>query len=78
MPTKRDKSALVRVQAPPIIDPHQRYSLAEAFAALRVSPAKGFEKMRLGELVTFKEGSRTYVIGAEIIRSSQPPEASAA
>ncbi len=79
MSTKsRNKAAPIRVQPPTIIDPNQRYSLPETFAALRVSPAKGFEKMRRGELLTFKEGGRTYAMGSEIIKRSQPPEASAA
>ncbi len=71
MPTKK---ALIPAQ----IDPNQRYSLAETCAILRQSPAKTFEDIRAGTLRVFKEGKRTYVSGAELIRRSRPPEQFAA
>jgi hypothetical protein len=62
-----------KVQPPAQIDAHQRYSLAEANAILRQSAAKTFSDIRQGKLRVFKDGARTYVTGAELIRRSAPP-----
>jgi hypothetical protein len=62
------------VSAPPVIDPAQRYSLNESAAILRVGIAQVFRDAKAGKLVTFKDGRRTYVSGAELIRRSRPPQ----
>jgi hypothetical protein len=62
-----------RIPPPSVLDPNQRYSLPEAFAALRVSEAEGYRKMSDRELRTFKDGARTFVSGTELIRASRPP-----
>ena len=69
------RSARRKISAPAIIDPNQRYSLAESMLALRQSPAKTFNDIKTGKLRAFKEGRRTYISGAELIRASAPPEA---
>ena len=64
-----------RTTSPPVtIDPQQRYSLAEGFAALRISPAQGFKEIKAGKIKVFKEGRRTFVAGAELIRRAAPPK----
>jgi hypothetical protein len=62
-----------KVPPPALIDPRQRYSLAETNAILRQSPAKTFDDIKRRKLNVFKDGSRTYVTGAELIRRSAPP-----
>jgi hypothetical protein len=62
-----------KVPPPALIDPRQRYSLAETHAILRQSPAKTFDDIKRRKLKVFKVGSRTYASGAELIRVSAPP-----
>jgi hypothetical protein len=66
--------AAKRFQIPPpaVLDPNQRYSLPEAFAALRVSEAAGYRLMKDGLLVTFKVDGRTFVHGTDLIAASRP------
>jgi len=80
MPSSKAAKAAKRFRIPPpiTIDPNQRYSLPESFAALRVSEAKGYRKIADGELRTFKDGTRTFVTGAELIRASRPPNSETA
>lgn len=74
MPSLKAKKAAQRFRiAPlPVIDPNQRYSLPEVFATLRCSEAEGYKKLAEGELISFKDGARTYVSGEELIRASRP------
>ena len=67
--TSRDK--LKRVPRPAVIDPNQRYSLAETHAALGQSHAKTFQDIKRGRLKTLKDGRRRYVLGSELIRRAQ-------
>jgi hypothetical protein len=66
--------ATKKTAAPAVIDPNQRYSLAETFAALRVSPATGFKLIKQGKLRVIREGRRTFGPGSELIRLSRLPE----
>ena len=59
-------------QLPPI-DPHQRYEIPEASAYLRQSIAKTYIDIKAGKLRILKDGSRSFVPGAEIIRRSTLP-----
>jgi hypothetical protein len=59
---------------PATIDDDQRFELAEVFSVLRVSPATGFKKIKAGDIKTFKDGRRTYVMGSELKRASRPPD----
>lgn len=57
---------------PPLlmIDEKQRYSLAEGFATLRISPAEGYKQIKAGRIQTVSEGRRKYIPGSELIRRS--------
>jgi hypothetical protein len=68
MPTPKE------ARVPALIDPNQRYSLAESFALLRVSPAKGFADIKAGKLRVIRDGRRTYAPGSELIRLSRLPD----
>jgi hypothetical protein len=59
---------------PAVIDPNQRWTLAEANAILRQSPAKTFADIKAGKLRVIKDGRRTYVPGSELIRRSRLPD----
>jgi hypothetical protein len=59
-----------QVPRPLLIDPNQRYSLAETNAALCQSHVKTFADIKRGKLKTILDGRRRYVLGAEIIRRS--------
>lgn len=56
--------------APAVIDPNQRWSLAETNTILRQSAAKTFKDIKEGKLRVIKDGRRTYVPGSELIRRS--------
>ena len=60
-----------RVAPPSLIDPNQRYSLAEVDAALRQSHMTTFEDIQEGRLKVIRDGRRVYVLGKEIIRRSK-------
>jgi hypothetical protein len=59
--------------APPVLDPRQRYTIAEANALLRQSNSKTFEQIKAGELKVIRDGGRTYVPGSEIVQRSTLP-----
>lgn len=59
-----------RVPRPVLIDPNQRYTLAETHAALGQSHMKTFADIKRGNLKTILDGRRRYVLGSEIIRRS--------
>ena len=65
------RASLKRVPRPAVIDPNQRYSLAETHAALSQPQAKTFQDVKLGRLKTIKDGRRRYVLGSELIRRAQ-------
>ena len=56
---------------PAIIDPHQFYSIDEAAAARDQSRAALYKEIAAGRLKATKDGKRTKIIGAEIIRVNQ-------
>jgi hypothetical protein len=62
-----------KVPRPLLIDPNQRYTLAETHAALGQSHMKTFADIKRGNLKTILDGRRRYVLGSEIIRRSRTP-----
>ena len=64
-------AGIKRVPRPAVIDPNQRYSLAETHAALGQSHAKTFKDINRGALQTIKDGRRRYVLGSELIRRAR-------
>lgn len=68
MNTKSNYKPLPVVTPPLVIDPNSRYSLREAFAALRFSDIQGYRDMKAGKLAVIREGRRTYIHGSELIR----------
>jgi hypothetical protein len=64
-------------QVPPglILDCNQRYSVPESAAILRQSVAKTWKDIREGKLQPIRDGARTYVRGAELIRRSTTSDA---
>jgi excisionase family DNA binding protein len=50
--------------------PIERYTIDEACAYLRCSPAKIFPQIADGTIRVIREGRRTYVPGSEIVRLS--------
>ena len=61
-----------RVPRPLLIDPTQRYTLAETHAVLGHSHVKTFQDIKRGTLLeTVKDGRRRYVLGSELIRRSR-------
>lgn len=68
---KKSFPVLKRVPRPAVIDPNQRYSLAETHAALGQSHSKTFQDIKLGKLKTIQDGRRRYVLGSELIRRAQ-------
>jgi hypothetical protein len=69
--TKSQCGAPKRVPRPLLIDPNQRYTLAETHAVLRHSHVKTFQEIKRGTLQTIKDGRRRYVLGSELIRRSR-------
>jgi hypothetical protein len=65
------RAGIKRVPRPAVIDPNQRYSLAEAHAALAQSHVKTYQDIKRGTLQTIKDGRRCYVLGSELIRRSR-------
>jgi hypothetical protein len=68
---RTSRASLKRVPRPAVIDPNQRYSLAETHAALSQPQAKTFQDVKLGRLKTINDGRRRYVLGSELIRRAQ-------
>jgi hypothetical protein len=62
------RAAIKRVPRPAVIDPNQRYTLAETHAVLGQSHVKTFRDIKRGVLQTIKDGRRRYVLGSELIR----------
>ena len=69
--TNSKRAGIKRVPRPAVIDPNQRYSLAETHAALSQPQAKTFQDVKLGRLKTINDGRRRYVLGSELIRRAQ-------
>jgi hypothetical protein len=65
------RAGIKRVPRPAVIDPNQRYSLAETHAALGQSHVKTYQDIKRGTLQTIKDGRRRYVLGSELIRRSR-------
>ncbi len=55
-----------------VVVAHQRYEIPEAAEALRISRSRIYAKIKAGELSVIKDGRRSFISGAEIIRASQP------
>ena len=62
------RSANRRATRPTVIDPHQLYSIDEYCAARDKSRAGAYQEIKAGEIRIVKEGGRSKVLGAEIIR----------
>jgi len=62
------RAGIKRVPRPAVIDPNQRYTLAETHAVLGQSHVKTFRDIKRGVLQTIKDGRRRYVLGSELIR----------
>jgi hypothetical protein len=62
------RAGIKRVPRPSVIDPNQRYTLAETHAVLGQSHVKTFRDIKRGVLQTIKDGRRRYVLGSELIR----------
>src|SRR4051812_4930406 len=73
-PTGRTKraapSAERRANRPALIDPNQFYSVEEAAAAFDKCRVAVYREIASGTLRAVKEGSRTKILGAEIIRAN--------
>ena len=67
----KPRAGIKRVPRPAVIDPNQRYSLAETHAALGQSHAKTFQDIKRGTLQTVRDGRRRYVLGSELIRRAR-------
>jgi hypothetical protein len=65
------RAGLKRVTRSPVIDPNQRYTLAETHAVLGQSHVKTFRDIKRGTLQTIKDGRRRYVLCSELIRRSR-------
>lgn len=65
-----------RYDVPPglILDPNQRYTIPESSAILRQSNSRTWLQISQGKLQTIKDGGRTYITGASLIRRSTPPD----
>lgn len=62
-----------RLPVLPPPDERQRYTLEEAVAYLRQSRSKLYCDIAAGRVTVIKDGRRTYIPGAEIIRRSTIP-----
>jgi hypothetical protein len=68
-----------RYEVPPglMLDPRQRYDIREAAAILRQSVSRTWADIRQERLQAIRDGGRTYVSGASLIRRSAPSDVSA-
>jgi hypothetical protein len=57
-----------KLPPPAVVDTNQRYSLPEACAVLRQSPAQIYRDIAADRLHVIREGRRTYVHGSELVR----------
>jgi hypothetical protein len=62
------RAGIKRVPRPAVVDPNQRYTLAETHAVLGQSHVKTFRDIKRGVLQTVKDGRRRHVLGSELIR----------
>ena len=60
-----------RAKRPAIIDPNQFYGIDEVAAARDMSRAGVYKEIAAGLIQPTKEGARTKILGAEIIRRNQ-------
>jgi hypothetical protein len=70
-PTRVSRLAERRAMRPALIDPNQFYSIEEVAAARDKSRAGIYNEIAAGALKAVKDGKRTKIIGAEIIRANQ-------
>lgn len=70
-PTRTSRVAGRRAARPASIDPHQFYSIPETAAARDKSRAGVYNEIKAGLLHAVKDGRRTKVLGAEIIRRNR-------
>lgn len=71
MPSAKDRRKRARAeQRPSVIDPNQLYSIDEAGAALGISRALIYRRIRDGTLAIVKDGNRSLFKGSEIIRAA--------
>ena len=56
---------------PAVVDPNQRFPIPESSAILRQSIAKTYLDIRAGRLKLMKDGRRSYISGADLIRRAQ-------
>lgn len=68
---RTSRAGLERVPRSAVIDPNQRYSLAEMHATLSQSHAKTFQDIKLGRLKSMRDGRRRYLLGSELIRRAR-------
>lgn len=57
-----------RAKRPAVIDPNQLYGVDEYAAARDQSRAGAYKEIGAGKIQTVKDGRRTKILGAEIIR----------
>jgi hypothetical protein len=72
-----NRAAQRRANRPAVIDPNQFYSVHEYAAAREKCVASAYEEIKSGAVKVVKDGKRTKIIGAEIIRANQQQAAAA-
>lgn len=70
-PTRRSRLAERRANRPPSIDPNQLYGVDEYAAARDMSRAGAYLEIKSRLVRVVKEGSRTKILGSEIIRRNR-------
>lgn len=68
---RREERARRRALRPALIDSNQFYSVDEAAAASDMSRMQLYRDIKRGVLNVVKDGKRTKILGAEIIRANQ-------
>ncbi|HEX7080052.1 MAG TPA: hypothetical protein VF329_03465 [Gammaproteobacteria bacterium] len=68
---RASRTAERRALRPAILDPNQFYSIDETAAARDKSRAGIYQEIAAGVLKATKDGKRTKILGAEIIRANQ-------
>lgn len=69
-PTRKSRSADRRSIRPAVIDPNQFYSIDETAAARDQCRASLYKDITAGRIKASKQGRRTKILGAEIIRAN--------
>jgi hypothetical protein len=72
-PARAGLCAQIGALAP--IDPNRRYSIPVSLEYLDICRARLYQKVKAGQIRLIKDGSRSYVPGAELIRASTLPAA---